>query len=372
MNQIIERMKENPKFEQFIQPVDESIDFRDATYFLREDGTLVFSEGYYHQFEKPRAERRVISHIVFVPWDYERPGPDYSQKDIFGQLYENITKEIMSNNDLDRFYPLQLERYTKVDPGQEDIEKPVYARYKSMVPVTELIGSFPTRHSLKAIISRSSEEKAADNIRVVTEHTAELLGIEPDQIGISGSLSLGTYDDPHDVDFVIYASAGAVKRMVRFMQKLTDTDEKRKVYEFGKYWPIRFWDWAGGKKFMICPFFSYLDPEEAPLRNFDCRDLGEAVVAGRIVDDTHNAFNPTYLMIDGAEKDGEDYPEITRLILYHGGERGDWREGYRFRARGNHVRITTYRVENGERIPEDEFEALLVNNLDQVEKVEVS
>lgn len=370
MNQTITEMEKNPKFHRFLEPIDESADFRDATYFLRNDGTMVFSEGYYHQIERPREERSVLSHIVFVPWNERNPGPDYSQKDIFGQLYENITKEIMNNQPLDRFYPLQLKRYKEVDPSQREVARPVYGRYKSLVPVTDLIGCFPTRHSLKAIIEKADEEESADNIRVVTEHTAGLLGIDVDQIGISGSLSLGTYTSPHDVDYVIYGSAEEVKRMVRFMQHLTDTDEKRKVYEFGKYWPIRFWDWAGGKKFMICPFFSYLDPEEAPLRNFDCEDLGEASITGRIIDDTHNAFNPTVLILDDVKLNGDDYPDITRLILYHGGERGDWREGNRFHAKGNHVRIKTYRVEGGERKPKEEFEALLINNLDQVKRIE--
>lgn len=370
MHEVIEKMRENPKFHRFIQPVDTSTDFRDATYFLRNDGTMVFSEGYYHGIEKPLEEREVLSHIVFVPWNEEKPGPDYSRKDIFGRLYENITKEIMNNQPLDRFYPLQLERYIEVDPSQRDKRRPVYGRYKSLVPVTDLVGSFPTRHSLKAIIEKADEEEAADNIRIVTEHTAELLEIDPGQIGISGSLSLGTYSDPHDVDYVIYAPAAEVKRMVRFMQKLTDSDEARRVREFGKYWPIRFWDWAGGEKFMICPFFSYLDPDQAPLRNFDCEDLGAAEITGRIVDDTHNAFNPTYLIVDGVQLDGRDCPDITRLILYHGGERGDWREGNLFRARGNRVRIATYRIKDGARNPRDEFEALLVNNLDQVARID--
>lgn len=369
MIDIISRLRENPKFHRFLEPVDLSADFRDATYFLRNDGTMVFSEGYYHGIEKPPQEREVLSHIVFVPWNERRPGPDYARKDIFGQLYENITKEIMSNNPLDRFYPLQLERYIEVDPSQREKPRPVYGRYKSLVPVSELIGCFPTRHSLQAIIAKADEEETADNIRTVTEHTAELLGVGVERIGISGSLSLGTYADPHDVDYVIHAPAAEVKRMVRFMQKLTDTDEQRRVREFGKYWPIRFWDWAGGKKFMICPFFSYLDPEEAPLRNFDCEDLGEAEITARIADDTHNAFNPTYLLIEGVKLDGRDCPEITRLILYHGGERGDWREGYRFRARGHRVRLNTYRMEAGRRKPREEFEALLVNNLDQVKKI---
>ena len=110
MREVIEKMRQNPKFPRFLRPVDTSTDFRDATYFLRNDGTMVFSEGYYHGIEKPVEEREVLSHIVFVPWNEEKPGPDYSRKDIFGRLYENITKEIMVNNPLDRFYPLQLER----------------------------------------------------------------------------------------------------------------------------------------------------------------------------------------------------------------------------------------------------------------------
>jgi len=369
VNKTINEMEKNPKFHRFLEPVDESMDFRDATYFLRNDGTMVFSEGYYHEFEKPREERMLLSHIVFVPWNYEKPAPDYSRKDLFGQLYENITKEIMNNQPLDNFYPLQLERYKEIDPTQKDVVRPIYGRYKSLVPVTDLIGSFPTRHSLKAIMARADEEEPANNIKIVTEHTAELLNIDIDQIGISGSLSLGTYLSPHDVDYVIYGTAKEVKRMVRFMQHLTDTEEKRKVFEFGKYWPIRFWDWAGEQKFMICPFFSYIDPEEAPLRNFDYEDLGPAEISGQVIDDTHNAFNPTVLIAGDVKLDGKDYPDITRLILYHGGERGDWREGNRFKAVGNHLRIKTYRLVDGKREPKEEFEALLVNNLDQVERI---
>lgn len=121
---------------------------------------------------------------------------------------------------------------------------------------------------------------------------------------------------------------------------------------------------------MVCPFFSYLDPEEAPLRNFDCVDLGPARVEARISDDTHNAFNPSILMVEDVKKEGKDYPEIKRLILYHGGERGDWREGYRVLVEGNHVRIKAYRVDEGERKPKEEFEAILVNNLGQVKRTD--
>ncbi len=370
MKKIVSELAQDPKYPRFITPLDESTDFRDATYFLRSDGTFVFSEGYYHQLEKPRSERKLISHIVFAPRDPRNPGPDYSEKILFGREYENITKEIMNNQPLENFYPFQLKKYIELDPSQEEVARPVYARYKSMVPVTELIGTFPTLHSLQAIIEKAPEEPAAMNIKIIAEQTAELLGIDPSQLGISGSLSIGTYTSPHDVDFVVHGTAAEVKRMVEFMYTLTDRDEKRKVYEFGKYWPIRFWDWAGEVKFMVCPFFSYLDPDEAPLRNFDCEDLGSAIVEARISDHTHNAFNPSVLELEEVKLGDKDYPDISHLILYHGGERGDWREGYRIRVNGNHVRIKTYRLAEGKRQPKEEFEAVLVNNLGRVLRID--
>lgn len=370
LNPIITRMKTDPNLAQFLLPLEEKQDFRDATYFLREDGTFIFSEGYYHQFEKPRPERNLLSHIVYAPRDPEHPLPDYTHKTIFGQDFDNITKEIMTTQPLNKFYPLQLQEYIRLDPSQKEITRPVYGRYKSLVPVNSLLGSFPHRHSLRTIMNRSGEDEAARNIKIVSEHTAELLGIDLSRIGISGSLCLGNYSDPHDLDFVIYGTAADVRRMVNFMRRLTDREEKRKVYEFGKYWPIRFWEWADGVKFMVCPFFSYLDPEEAPLRNFDCEELGEGLLEATISDDTHGAFNPSLLRLEKVALNGKDYPDLTRLILYHGGERGDWREGDRIQARGEHVRVRTYRLQEGKRSPKETFDALLINNLGQVEKID--
>ena len=370
MNRALEKIQESSGFPDFFRPRDDSADFVDATYFLRRDGTFIFSEGYFHGWGDPLLERKLVSHIVFVPLDQRRGVPDYAHKEIFGQDYENITKEIMSTQPLDHFYPCQLQRYREIDPSQKEIPRTVWSRYKSLVPVQELIGCFPARASLQAIMKRGGRDPAAAKVKTIAEHTAELLEVDISRIGISGSLSLGTYHNPHDLDFVIFGNAREVKKIVNFMYRLTDTDDQRKVFEFGKYWPIRFWDWAGKDKFMVCPFFSYLDPEEAPLRNFDCVDLGEAMVEGRIVDHTHNAFNPSVLMVDGCRLNQQPYPLISRLIFYHGGERGDWREGYRFRGKGNHVRITAYNLRKGCREKKEEFEALLVNNLAQVIRLE--
>jgi len=370
MNPIIDELKKNPDFDRFIRPIDESQDFRDATFFLRDDGSFIFAEGYYHQIEKPRQERKVLGGIFYIPLLPESSAPDYTIKELFGQKYENFTKEIMLSQPLERLFPLQLERFCKIDPFQKEVERPVYAPWKGLVPLTSLIGCCPHRNSLRAIMEKAGEDPDASNVKTIAEQTADLLGIDISQLGISGSLSLGNYIQPHDLDFVIYASAPEIKRIVRFMYSLTDRNDERKVYEFGKYWPIRFWDWAEGEKFMVCPFFSYLDPEEAPLRNFDCEDLGPAQVTARISDDTHNAVNPTVLGVEEVKLDGKDYPPITRLIIHQGAERGDWREGYRVSVTGRRVRVKTYRVENKERKPKEEFEAVLQRNLGDVKRLD--
>ncbi|MDP8214853.1 MAG: hypothetical protein RAO92_03065 [Candidatus Euphemobacter frigidus] len=370
MNPYILAMEKDPNFSRFIKPIDEDVDLRDATYFLKDDGTFVFSEGYYHQIEKPREERIVNSHYFYVPLDPARQVPEHCIKVFFGRPYENITKDVMETKPLDMLYPSQLARYHEIDPSQKEIKRPIYAVYKARVPLTSLVGCFPHRNSLRCIMEKADEDPAARNIKIIAEHTAELLGIHISQLGISGSLSLGTYNNPHDIDFVIYGSTAEIKRIVDFMYTLTDENEERQVYEFGKYWPIRFWDWAGKKKFMVCPFFSFLDPEEAPLRNFDCQDLGPAQVEALISDDTYNAVTPTVLMLEDVKLSGKDYPDITRLIIHHGAERGDWREGYRVSVKGHHVRIKTYRIVNKKREPLDEFEAILEDNLGDVQRLD--
>jgi len=366
MHEIIEKMRAHDKFAEFFVPVDEKTDFRDATYFLREDGTFVFSEGYCHEPEMPLAERHLVSHIVFLPEEGEVP--PYAKKKIFGQAYENLTKGIMNTQPLDMFYPLQLKRYLEIDPTL-DVQKPPYAKYKALVPVDSLIGHFPHLHSMKAIFSRAERgDKSAQRIRRSVEASAEFLGITPEQFGISGSLSIGTYENPHDLDVVIYASVKEVRRIVDFLYKVTAVKEERKVFEFGKYWPIRYWEWVDGEKFMFCPFFSYIDLAECPLKDFTCEVIGPVKFDARVADHTHNAYNPTLLGIEKVRLDGKGRPGEMRLILYHGGERGDYVEGDRVTGEGTHVLVRTFAGTGAARKQGGEFEAVLATNIGDVRK----
>ncbi len=368
MTTVVKKLKKHDKFADFVVPVDGKTEFRDATYFLRSDGTFIFSEGYCHSPDKPLKERRIVSHVVFIPQVGEIP--DYTRKQLFGQPYENITKGIMNTQPLHLFYPLQLERYLKVCPSL-DVEKPVYARYKVLIPVDSVVGHFPHLHSTKAIFARGEAgDPNARRIKKAIEASAEVLEISPDQIGMSGSLSLGTYENPHDLDVVIYATVKEVRRIVDFLYKLTATKEERKVFEFGKFWPLRYWEIVDDDKLMICPFFSYIDLEECPLRDFTCEEIAPVKLEGRVCDHTHNAYNPTILTLERVKLDGKDYSGNIRLILYHGGERGDYVEGDRLIGEGTHVFIRTFKGMGSERKQVEEYEALLATNIGQVKKAD--
>ncbi|PKK90829.1 MAG: hypothetical protein CVV64_08085 [Candidatus Wallbacteria bacterium HGW-Wallbacteria-1] len=371
MSPIIESMKKHPMFQKFCLPVTETTDFRDATYYLRNDGSFVFAEGYYHDQDKPFSERMVISHIVYVPWNEANSPADYSGKMIFGQKYENITKQVMSENPVEQFYPLQLQIYRRHDPKQPEV-KPFYARYKAMVPCSELLYAFPQIHTLEAICSMGESDEAAEKIRIITEAMAELLAIPVSQIGISGSVSLGAYSNPHDLDYVIYGSVAEIRRITDYIYNLTSREEERKVWEFGKFWPLRYFEQVAGDKFMVCPFFSYTDEEEIPLRVFDAESTGTHTVEGTVCDHTHNCFNPSILTLENVTVDGKSISENLKLVIYHGGARGDYIEGDKIRACADLTNFTTYSptaMKAGRKNIRETFQAIVVTNFDQISKI---
>ncbi len=364
----IDRMRQSDLFSDFIVPMEDYTAFRDATYFLRHDGNFIFSQGYYHPVDPQSGERLLTSHIIFTPQRGEIPG--YARKKIFGQAYENVTKVIMATQPPELFDRFQMEEYLKVDPSLAG-PRPYWATYKVFVPVSSFVGCFPTRHSLDAIRRRAGGgDGRARRIKRAIEASAERLGISPEQYGMSGSVSLGNYESPHDLDVVIHGTISEVRRIVEDLRRLTARDEDRRVIESGKFWPIRYWEEVDGHRTMFCPFFSPLDPDEFPLRNFSCEERGMVRIEGRVCDHTFNAYNPTILGLEGVKIDGKNRKGELRLILYHGAERGDYLEGDRIEGRVMLAGIRTWRGEGAQKRPDGEFEAVIASTCGEVGKMD--
>ena len=337
--EIVERIKRHPDFADFIVPMSGLGEIRDATFFLRGDGLLAFSEGYCHPGGK------LVGNIIYIP-------DERGSKTFFGVPYGSIIKKYAEGEGDDEWVTFkdQLEIYRRIDPSTQS-DKPVFAENKCVFDLNDFIGFAPHLRSLEIV--RSRVPRIDETIRSI----ASLLGISPEQIGCTGSMAFGNLASVHDLDLVFYVSMAEAGRIISTIYEVTK-DPKRQVFEMGMLWAIRFLDDEGN---VICPFFSYADPEDIPLRRFECEVTAEGITAEATVrDDSHTGFMPTFLPLAGAHYDGGQLAEGAPLIIYHGGKRGEYRRGDRVRARGRIVRVTT---------PSDSYDAVLVTDMGNTEKI---
>ncbi|MDD5557994.1 MAG: hypothetical protein PHN82_12220 [bacterium] len=331
---LMERVRRHPDFRDFVVPLSEMDAIRDATFFLRRDGLLAFSEGYCHP------PGRLVGNIIYIP-------DPAGTKNFFGVPYGSVIKNYGGPEETWIPFRRQVELYRAIDPSTQE-GKPVFAEYKCVFDLGDFIGYLPTRRSLRIVRERSP---AIDR---TMRGTARLLGLDVDRIGCTGSMAFGNIEEAHDFDLVFHGRVAELRGALAAIYEVVK-DPARQVFEMGMHWAIRFYDDAGN---MICPFFSYAEPAEIPLPAFEMDVLDRRVeVECTIANDDHTGFMPTYLPL--AEATGG----VRVLIIYHGGKRGEYRTGDRVRARGAAVRVRT----RGEA-----FEAVLVTDMDDTEKIGAS
>jgi hypothetical protein len=335
--ELMEGVRRHPDFRDFVVPISELREVRDATFFLRSDGLLAFSEGYHHP------EGKLIANIIYIP---DQKGT----KKFFGTQYGSVIKQYGAKEEAWIPFRRQLEIYRAIDPATQ-AGKPVFAENKCLFDLGEFIGFVPARRSLR--IARERSPQIDRSIRSI----GALLGIEPDMIGCTGSMAFGNLAAAHDFDLVFHGALADLRRAVGAIYEIVK-DPARAVFELGMHWAIRFYDDEGN---MICPFFSYSDPAEVPLPRFEMEVLESGIEAvATVANDDHTGFMPTFLPLSDARIGSRGLADSPVLVIYHGGKRGEYRTGDRVKARGRHVRVTT---------PRRRFEAVLVTDMDDTEKV---
>jgi len=335
--ELMERVRRHPDFKDFVVPLSELREIRDANFFLRSDGLLAFSEGYFHP------EGKLIANIIYIP-------DARGNKSFFGIPYASIIKQCGARGE--RWIPFkeQLEIYRRIDPATQE-DKPIFAENKCVFNRDDFIGYVPPLRALAILRSR------VPGIDATIRSTAGLLNVDPGAIGCTGSMAFGNISSAHDFDLIFYGRVADLKRTVSAIYEIV-RDPKRRVFEMGMHWAIRFYDDGGN---MVCPFFSYIDPEEIPLPTFTLEVVARDVEAiATVANDDHTGFMPTYLPLSDAGIGTERLTDSPALIIYHGGKRGEYRTGDRVSARGYYVRVTT---------PRKTFDAVLVTDMGNTEKI---
>jgi predicted nucleotidyltransferase len=336
-NELIKLFKQNEKFNKFVKPMSELDFIRDATFFIRHDGLMIFSEGYGHPKDK------LIGNIIYKP---DKKG----KKSIFGVKYSSVIKNYLDNGEEEWIpYEEQLKSYYELDPSLNSA-RPCWANFKLQFDITEFIGFVPSRHSMKII------REMSDDMNKYILNLAEIFSMDPYDIGCTGSMALGNFEDPHDLDLIFHGTPQKIKEIVYKIYEITQHPENQ-VWEFGVKWAVRFYDVY---KNMICSFFSYTNIDDIPLKDFECKIIKNNItVKATISDDTHSGYMPTFLPL----KDNDCKIDNLHLIIYNGGLRGEYKTNDRIKATG--ILVDFVRFDKN-----DTIKAILVTGLDQTEKIE--
>lgn len=303
----------------FLTPLSElGPRIKDSLYFLRRDGCLIFSHGYYHP-----TPGYFLGKIIHYPT------PEGSE-DIWGRRYEAIHKAWIGGERVAILNDIQIARHYRIDPSLDPTApRPLVADYTIEFPLADFVGFFDPLRSMKLC------REMYPQIRTWTEETAELMEFPSEKIGVTGSLAFGIIEE-HDMDFdVIFI--GDLEENDRALKKIFERAQEPggRVFEFGQYWSIRIYY----RGFLLCPFFVYQNWEDVPLSEGSV-ELFQDNVEGtaKIVDDFHNPYLPIILELEEVLLNGEAYDHL-RFISYDGSIRGDYRTGDRIWFKGRLVRV---------------------------------
>jgi len=306
--------------EQFLIPIS---DFKgpvmDSTYFLKNDGSFVFAEGYCHP-------RDAFWGMIIK---YPLAG---GHIDIFGREYSWTHRVVVDGELMMLPNNEQVENQFKVAPELRAFqgEKPPYARNFIKFPLSDFSGYFDARHSMREL--RKDYEWMDKAVR----ETCDLLQWNQEETGVTGSLAYGRVED--DIDLMFIGSPEENAAVARKIRRYVASNPKARVFELGKYWPLRFYY----AETLICPFFRYAEPDQIPLLECGMEIVEEGVsLEATVVDDTHNLYLPAIVgLTDLRREDGSTEDEME-LIVYNGALRGEIWEGDRIRINPMIINLTT-------------------------------
>jgi len=194
-------------------------------------------------------------------------------------------------------------------------------------------------------------------VKDTIEDLSRSFDIPLERLGCTGSTCYGKFEEPgDDIDTVFYGTIAENRKILARIKEVT-RDPSRRVFEFNRFWPIRFY-WKG---VMICSFFNYRLPAEIPLQDCRMKILKKGIRAvGQVSDDTHTIYMPPIVKLTHLMVDGRKNPDLD-LIIYDGSLRGEFYQGDYLEFQGDRVLVQTKRKE---------YEALLVTLRDDIRLVD--
>ncbi|MFJ5608147.1 hypothetical protein ACIQCJ_01935 [Streptomyces sp. NPDC093221] len=287
---------------------------RDQDYVLLKDGRILAVHGHCHP------PGHVVGELAFVP----SSAGGYA---LFGSRYR---KAYVADG---RGMSERKRELVRFPTGTcFDHAHPFSA--KSIVPLSQV-----DLHLSAAVDPRTDTVPDSFLRRYAESHLAELARVLGDTLpagplGLTGSarLQIGdpTVRSMHDYDVVFDVGPEAAIRITRRLMAHGCAHPEARLREHGKDWRIRLRTGAG----ILCPFFRYEDPADAPLAGLTTARmlLRGVTVSGRVVANAHGAYLPTLLGIVPEQVSAALPGEVARrlpVLVSHMRDRGDFHQGDR-------------------------------------------
>lgn len=329
-----EELAENELFRDLTIPMDMQNlpDVRDAQLYIRRDGLVVNAEGWY----QPKGT--LVGEAMYAP---DANGDRY----IFGQQYRKLTLFPGTHDPIP--YVQRAAVLGQYDPSlDQTTSNPYFATYKQVFNMEDFVAYISGEAVFQKLVPRLAAEgnPVIDDIASV----GTILGLDLGGIrmGFTGAPSFGQLDQLHDLDLIFSGSLEENLAIAKAMREIVRVYPERRLVEGGKGWNIRLFN---DRRTLLCSFFTYKDPKDAPLRDFEMEVVEpDVVVEGEVSNDVHTMYTPTVLGIGrvclksvGGQQVDEALDEPLQLIAYHTATRGECFEGDTVRAAGALVRVTT-------------------------------
>ncbi len=264
----------------------------DMCLFFTKNHDICSVEGWWHPNNK------VISNIIYL-------NDDNGNYIIYDKNYIKLTRK-------DDGKWRTFEEQENIVNNKRILEDALFIKYKKFIN-KEDINYFtnPFEVFLKFKIQRPEAYK-------ITKKVLDILKVEEKEsnIGIVGSYQIGIYNEHSDIDIMFKNN---IKTNLEIFKNIKKLSEKYPVYDRNKKLPLRFFY----NNVLFCCHFAYENDSEI-FKGFSTNYIKKCAYKGtvEITDITHSIYTPTVLKA----KEINNKEELW-LVIYHGGEKGEFNIG---------------------------------------------
>jgi len=272
----------------------------DMALFFTRNNDICSVEGWWHP------ENKIISNIIYL-------NDESGNCKICDKKYIKLTRK---NNGEWRSFEEQSHIVNKA----RSLEDAYFIHNKKIIDKKDILYFIdPFNTYLKFKQQRPEKYKLLKEIFSILN-----VSEKENSVGIVGSYQIGRYNRDSDIDVMFKYN---LKTNLKIFENIKNISKKYPVRDRGRKLPLRFLY----KNTVFCCHFAYENADEC-FKGFSTNYFEKNYRGNvEVTDITHSIYTPTVLRVKNA------IDENLWLVIYHGGEKGEFRIGDRLHIEGQFI-----------------------------------